>query len=142
MTLLKKWLRRMASSDFSLFRSSYVLAYIQMKARRSQRQPQEVRQQFRALTRFLPMVAGSLVEQYVTCGKPRCRCRRGQKHGPLYYLYWKEQGRSRSLYMPREQVGELRRQIQNYRRFQAELSALLRRQRRAWQQRLQEERQP
>jgi len=52
MTLLKKWLRRMASSDFSLFRSSYVLAYIQMKARRSQRQPQEVRQQFRALLAF------------------------------------------------------------------------------------------
>lgn len=110
--------------------------------RRSQPRPQKARQQFRALARFLPMVAGSLVEQYVSCGKPRCRCRRGQKHGPLYYLYWKEQGRSRSLYVPREQVGELRRQIQNYRRFQTELTALLRRQRRDWQRRLKEERQP
>jgi hypothetical protein len=86
------------------------------------------------------MMAGSLVEQYVTCGKPRCRCTRGQKHGPLYYLYWKEQGRSRSLYVPREKVSELRRQIQNYRRFQTELAGRLRRQLRDWQRRLKEER--
>lgn len=112
-----------------------------MKARRSHPWLPTPRRQFQALARLLPMVAGSLVEQYVTCGKSPCRCNRGEKHGPLYYLYWKEQGRSRSLYVPREKVGELRRQIQNYRRFQAELTALLRHQRRTWQQRLQEERQ-
>ena len=87
------------------------------------------------------MVAGSLVEQYVTCGKSNCRCSRGQKHGPLYYLYWKEQGRSRSLYVPREKVGELRRQVQNYRRFQKKLTEVLQRQLRDWQRKLQEERQ-
>ena len=86
------------------------------------------------------MMAGSLVEQYVSCGKPGCRCARGQKHGPLYYLYWKEQGRSRSLYVPREKVSELRRQIQNYRRFQTQLAGRLRRQLRDWQRRLKEER--
>ena len=112
-----------------------------MKARRSSSRVAKVRQQFQALARLLPMVAGSLVGQYVTCGKPGCRCRRGQKHGPLYYLYWKEQGRSRSLYVPRERVSELRRQIQNYRRFQAELAGLLRRQLRDWQRRVREERQ-
>jgi hypothetical protein len=88
------------------------------------------------------MVAGSLVEQYVTCGKPRCRCARGQKHAPLYYLHWKEQSRSRSLYVPREKARELRRQIQNYRRFQTALAALLRLQLRDWQRRVQEDRRP
>jgi hypothetical protein len=111
-----------------------------MMVRRSHLQPPKARRQLQALTRLLPMVSGSLVEQYVTCGKPRCRCTRGQKHGPLYYLYWKEPGRSRSLYVPREKVGALRRQVQNYRRFQAELSRLLRRQLREWQRRIQEER--
>ncbi len=111
-------------------------------ARRSHLLLPKVRQQFQALARLLPMVAGSLVEQYVTCGKPRCRCARGQKHGPLYYLYWKEQGRSRSLYVPREKVSELRRQIQNYRRFQTVLAALLRLQLRDWQRRVQEDRRP
>ncbi len=85
------------------------------------------------------MVSGSLVEQYVTCGKPRCRCTRGQKHGPLYYLYWKEQGRSRSLYVPRERVSELRHQIENCHRFQTELASLLRLQLREWQRRIREE---
>jgi hypothetical protein len=84
------------------------------------------------------MMAGSLVEQYVTCGKPTCRCAKGAKHGPLYYLYWKEQGRSRSLYVPRDQVKELRSHISNYRRFQVELAAVLRRQLRAWQRRQRE----
>ena len=82
------------------------------------------------------MVTGSLVEQYVTCGKPTCRCARGEKHGPLYYLYWKEAGRSRSLYVPREEVETLRAQLDTYRQFQAELLAGAERQRRAWQRRL------
>jgi hypothetical protein len=128
-------------ADFSLSESSYVLISTQIKRRRSHPRPQTPQKQFRALARFLPMVTGSLVEQYVSCGKPRCRCQRGQKHGPLHYLYWKEQGRSRSLYVPREHVKELRRQIQNYRRFQTELTSLLRRQRQAWRRRFQEERQ-
>ena len=28
----------------------------------------------------------SYVKQYVTCGKKNCRCQRGFKHGPFYYL--------------------------------------------------------
>jgi len=28
----------------------------------------------------------SFVEQYLTCGKSNCRCRRGHKHGPFHYL--------------------------------------------------------
>ena len=54
---------------FSLCLLPYVLLPIQMKASRSYPRPQDVRQQFRALARFLPMVAGSLVEQFVSCGK-------------------------------------------------------------------------
>ena len=85
------------------------------------------------------MVAGSLVEQYVTCGKPSCCCTRGEKHGPSYYFYWKEQGRSRSMYVPREKVIELRRQVQNYRRFQKQLAGLLHRQLQNWQRKLKKE---
>ncbi len=86
-----------------------------------------------------PVLAGSLVKQYVICGKSGCRCQRGQKHGPLFYLYWKEQGRSRSLYVPREKIVEIRRQIQNYRCVQKELIKRVRQQLRKWQRNLQEE---
>ena len=99
-------------------------------------------QQLRSLLRSFPVLAGSLVKQYVVCGKPGCRCQRGQKHGPLYYLYWKEQGRSRSLYVPRATVAEMRRQIQNYRGLQKELARRVRLGLGGWQRQLQEDRRP
>jgi len=108
--------------------------------RHSLPRPRRFRQPLQALTKSFPIVGGSLVRQYVLCGKAGCRCQRGEKHGPLYYLYWKEQGRSRSLYIPREKVAELRRQIQDYRRLQKELAHLVRRQLREWQRNFQEER--
>jgi len=107
--------------------------------RQSPPQRRPFRQQLQAIFQPLPILAGSLVKQYVICGKPGCRCQRGQKHGPLFYLYWKEQGRSRSLYVPGEKVVELRRQIRNYRRVQKELAKRARQQLREWQKNLQEE---
>jgi len=97
-------------------------------------------QQLRGLLQSFPVLAGSLVKQYVVCGKPGCRCQRGQKHGPLYYLYWKEQGRSRSLYVPRARVAEMRRQIQNYRGLRKELARKVRQGLSEWQRNLQEDR--
>lgn len=32
------------------------------------------------------LVRASYVRQYLTCGKKNCRCRRGFKHGPFFYL--------------------------------------------------------
>lgn len=31
-------------------------------------------------------IRGSVVERYGTCGKPKCACHTGSKHGPYYYL--------------------------------------------------------
>ncbi len=44
--------------------------------------------------------------QLIDCGKPRCtRCRRGPSHGPYWYAFWKERGRSRSRYIGRARPG-------------------------------------
>ena len=32
------------------------------------------------------LLRASFVKQYLTCGKKNCRCRRGFKHGPFFYL--------------------------------------------------------
>ena len=38
-------------------------------------------------TRIPPdFLRASYVKQYLTCGKKNCRCQRGFKHGPFYYL--------------------------------------------------------
>ena len=53
---------------------------------------------------FDPEAVGYLTSQYVRCGKPGCRCRRGRPHGPYHYLRFRrlEAGRwrQRKRYVP------------------------------------------
>ena len=43
-------------------------------------------------------------EEYKRCGKPSCRCNtEGELHGPYLYEYWKEDGRTRSRYIGKQQ---------------------------------------
>lgn len=32
------------------------------------------------------LLRASFVESFVSCGKPNCRCARGERHGPFFYL--------------------------------------------------------
>ncbi len=47
---------------------------------------------------------GSVSAQWVRCGKPSCRCARGERHGPYYYRFWREDGRLRKRYVPAAEV--------------------------------------
>src|ERR1700681_1630641 len=39
-------------------------------------------------------------QQFTRCGKQRCRkCREGTGHGPYWYAYWSEKGRTISKYI-------------------------------------------
>src|SRR5215472_2382366 len=39
-------------------------------------------------------------QQYTRCGKERCRkCGEGEGHGPYWYAYWSENGRTVSKYI-------------------------------------------
>ena len=35
----------------------------------------------------------------VRCGSKRCKCTSGEMHGPYWYVYWTEGGRTRSQYV-------------------------------------------
>ncbi|MET0624897.1 MAG: DUF6788 family protein [Pyrinomonadaceae bacterium] len=35
----------------------------------------------------------------VRCGKKNCRCVEGELHGPYWYAYWTESGKSKSQYI-------------------------------------------
>lgn len=37
--------------------------------------------------------------QGVRCGGKDCKCRRGELHGPYWYAFWREGGRTRSQYV-------------------------------------------
>ena len=78
-----------------------------------------MRRRRQGLARQLPPVTetlrGSLVERYVTCGNPACKCAKGERHGPLWYLtVTLGPGRTTGGIIPSDQVEEVRGWIENY----------------------------
>ncbi|MFQ5795497.1 MAG: DUF6788 family protein [Candidatus Bipolaricaulia bacterium] len=41
----------------------------------------------------------------VRCGKPNCKCTKGELHGPYWYAYWREGKRVRSGYVGKSLPG-------------------------------------
>jgi CRISPR/Cas system-associated exonuclease Cas4 (RecB family) len=73
-----------------------------------------------------PVLAASLVVIAKHCGRPGCHCQRGEKHRG-HYLTYKEQGKTRTVYVPLELVEEVKRWIKEHRRIKTliqELSVL------------------
>jgi hypothetical protein len=80
-----------------------------------------LRQRRQGLAQQLPplteILRGSLVERYVTCGNPACKCAKGQRHGPISYLtVTLGPGRTTGGIIPEEKVPEVRTWIENYHR--------------------------
>lgn len=71
----------------------------------------------RALQAEAPMVQGSLYLLRRKCGKPTCRCVRGQLH-PTWVLTRSEGGKNHLYTVPAEQRGGLRPLTREYRRWQ------------------------
>ena len=59
-----------------------------------------------------PFLRGSVVERARTCGKPTCRCQRGQLHRSLY-LATRHRGRRALLYIPRALEEAVRQWVRN-----------------------------
>jgi hypothetical protein len=62
------------------------------------------------------LVKGIVLEVWRTCGNPRCRCARGQKHS-CWQLTASVEGKSRTSNVPRRYVGKVKELTGNYRRF-------------------------
>jgi hypothetical protein len=70
---------------------------------------------------------GTMLAEYVRCGKPTCHCRPdGSGHGPYWRRFWREGGRTHSAYVRRADVDATRRAIAQWRRSHPSLRAVLR----------------
>ena len=47
---------------------------------------------------------GSLHAERKRCNRPNCRCARGERHGPYFYLFWREGGKQHKRYLRAEEV--------------------------------------
>ena len=62
-----------------------------------------------------PFVAASLCEVKRRCGNPRCQCARGLPH-KAHVLTRKVRGKTRTLHVPKELLGEVRAWVMEYAR--------------------------
>lgn len=71
------------------------------------------------------MRVGSVGKQYMFCGKATCVCHQDprKKHGPYYYLSYKEGGKSRYKYLGKAASPEVER-ARNYQGFQRGMARL------------------
>jgi hypothetical protein len=76
-----------------------------------------------------PLIAGSYVVQPGRCGKPSCKCARGEFHTTAA-LYVRQEGAQTCVYVPqakRKHVEQRNRRYQRLRKARAELAKLARR---------------
>ncbi len=67
---------------------------------------------------------GSLHLENKRCGKPNCRCQRGFRHGPYYYLHWRDRGRQRKAYVSRKKVADVLSAIARRQALEREIEAI------------------
>ncbi len=60
------------------------------------------------------IVRGSLVTREKVCGKPNCKCARGERH-VAQYLVMSQGGKKRQLFVPAEMEAQVKRWLDNYR---------------------------
>jgi hypothetical protein len=89
------------------------------KPRKIPRHPTLIRRHLRARLKELrplsPVLAASLVLVHRRCGRPGCHCRKGQGH-PTHYLTCKQQGRTRTVYVPQDLLPEVQSWIAEHQR--------------------------
>ena len=71
------------------------------------------------------ILRGPLMERYVTCGHPSCKCARGERHGPTWYLsVTPGPGRTTGSIIPEEKVDEVRSWIENYHKLKDQMEKI------------------
>jgi hypothetical protein len=88
---------------------------------------EERRMAVECLGKIDEVLRASLLERMTQCNKPGCKCMKGKKHGPAYYLtvsYAK--GKTRQAYVPKDRKKVAEAWIANYRRVREALEEISR----------------
>lgn len=81
------------------------------------REERESRSRLKPYISYKELIRGTLSLRGRVCGKPNCRCQRGEKHISLFLSRSKE-GRMEQLYIPKKKEELVRRWVKNYRDIQ------------------------
>jgi hypothetical protein len=70
-----------------------------------------------------PLVIGSLVEMANTCGKPNCKCTKGDKH-KSWCLAVRDQGKRKMIHIPHELENEVFKWVDAYRELRTQMQTI------------------
>lgn len=88
-----------------------------------------LRKRREGLAKLMPpleeVLRGSLLERYLTCGNPNCKCARGERHGPVWYLsVTLDQSHRSGVTVPPEELEQVRRWTENYQQVKQRLEKI------------------
>jgi hypothetical protein len=66
-----------------------------------------------------PVLAATLVRLNKRCGQPTCRCHHGGPLHQAYHITFREGGKTRTAYVPKDLLTEVRTWMQEHRRLKA-----------------------
>jgi hypothetical protein len=66
-----------------------------------------------------PVLAASLVLLNKRCGQPSCRCHHGGPLHQAYHITFREGGKTRTAYVPKDLLAEVQKWMQEHRRLKA-----------------------
>jgi len=66
------------------------------------------------MPRFNRILRTTISKYYLTCGYKKCRCHRGEKHGPFIYLSVTDKGKTKMYFTPKELVKQVKQGVKNY----------------------------
>jgi hypothetical protein len=63
------------------------------------------------------LLYGSVVKKYKSCNKTGCKCTKGAFHGPFYYLTYKQEGKTKMVFIKKHMWEASIKLNDNYRAF-------------------------
>ena len=63
------------------------------------------------------LLYGSVVKKYKSCNKKGCKCTKGSLHGPFYYLTYKQEGKTKMVFIKKHMWEAAIKLNDNYRAF-------------------------
>lgn len=108
-------LRRFDKMEYNWYankHTSYPME-VTMEKKRISDMRRKIRRLHQKLSTLGPLMRGTVVLLGSTCGNPRCKCARGEKH-PQYYFSVNIARKTKTMYLRKEMKSEAEEYVNNY----------------------------
>jgi len=79
----------------------------------------------KSLPSVLECIRGTLLLRYMTCGNKNCKCHKGEKHGPYYYLTVNyPKGKTKCIKIAEKDVARVKKWQKNYKKIKTILEKI------------------